>query len=98
LLLIAFGFAFAIPLRMSVRVLIVLLSPVVALVCNVLRVVPLVWLEGQSETARDLGTQLHDISGWVMVPVAFFVLLGIIRLLKWATLPIWRYPLASQGT
>jgi len=97
LMMIAFGFAFAMPLRTSVRLLIVLISPLVALVCNVARVVPLVWLQGQSQTSRDWGTRLHDYSGWVMVPLAFFVLLGLIRVLKWSTMRIWRYPLASQS-
>lgn len=97
LLLIAFGFAFGLPLRTSVRLLIVLASPIVALVCNVLRVMPLVWLQGQSELGRDWGNRLHEHSGWIMVPLAFLVLLGLIRLLRWAMVPIWRFPLASQG-
>lgn len=97
LLLIAFGFAFGLPLRMSVRLLIVAASPVVALVCNVLRVMPLVWLQGQSELGQRWGNALHEHSGWIMVPLAFLVLLGLIRLLRWAMVPIWRFPLASQG-
>jgi len=97
LLLIAFGFAFGLPLRTSVRVLIVAASPIVALVCNVLRVMPLVWLQGQSDLGRRWGNALHEHSGWIMVPLAFLVLLGLIRLLRWAMVPIWRFPLASQG-
>ena len=97
LLLISYGFAFGLPLRASVRILIVLGSPIVALSCNVLRVVPLVWLQGQGQTLQTWGDRLHDQSGWVMVPIAFLVLLGLIRLLKWAMLPVYRYPLASQS-
>jgi exosortase len=97
LLLIAYGFAFGLPLRASVRFLIVLASPVVALFCNVLRVLPLIWLQGQGDYGQHWGTWLHDRSGWIMVPLAFLVLLGLIRLLKWAMVPVYRYPLASQS-
>ncbi|HEX8341227.1 MAG TPA: exosortase/archaeosortase family protein [Tepidisphaeraceae bacterium] len=97
LLLIAYAFAFGLPLNNVTRYLIVLMSPFVALLCNVLRVLPLIWLQGQGPPARDWGTTLHDGSGWFMVPIAFLVLLAIIRLLKWATVPVYRYPLASQG-
>ena len=98
LLLISFGFAFGLPLRTGVRILIVLLSPLVALTCNVLRVLPLIWLQGQGKAGQTWGERLHEQSGWVMVPIAFIVLLGVIRLLKWATVPVYRYPLASQGS
>lgn len=98
LLLIAYGFAFGLPLRTSVRVMIILASPAVALACNVIRVIPLVWLQGQGELARSWGERLHEQSGWIMLPLAFLVLLGIIRLLKWAMVPVYRYPLASQSS
>jgi len=97
LLLIAYGFAFGLPLRASIRWIIVLASPLVALACNVLRVLPLVWLQGQGPNGQTWGNRLHDQSGWIMVPLAFLVLLGLIRLLKWAMLPVYRYPLASQS-
>ncbi len=98
LMLISYGFAFALPLRASVRTIIIIASPIVALGCNVIRVVPLVWLQGQGEFGKTWGERLHEHSGWFMVPVAFLVLLVIIRLLKWAMVPVYRYPLASQST
>ena len=52
LLLISYGFAFGLPLRAGVRILIVALSPVIALICNVLRVMPLVWLQGQGKVGQ----------------------------------------------
>ncbi|HEX8323132.1 MAG TPA: exosortase/archaeosortase family protein [Tepidisphaeraceae bacterium] len=97
LLLISYGFAYGLPLRVGVRILIVLLSPLVALACNVLRVLPLVWLQGQGQAGQSWGERLHEQSGWVMVPLAFLVLLGLIRLLRWGMVPVYRYPLASQG-
>ncbi len=98
LLLIAYGFAFALPLRTGIRFLIVILSPVVALLCNVVRVLPIVWLQGQGKSGQNWGESLHEHSGWFMVPIAFLVLLGLIRLLKWTTIPVYKYPLASQST
>lgn len=98
LLLISYGFAFGLPLRAGVRFLIVLMSPIVALACNVVRVMPLVWLQGQGKMGQSWGEMLHEQSGWVMVPLAFLVLLGLLRLLRWATVPVYRYPLASQGS
>lgn len=97
LLLISYGFAFGLPLRAGVRILIVVLSPIVALICNVLRVIPLVWLQGQGKVGQTWGERLHEHSGWIMVPLAFLVLLSIVRLLRWAMVPVYRYPLASQG-
>lgn len=97
LALIAYGFAFGLPLRTSVRVLIVLASPVVALGCNVMRVLPLIWLQGQGPGLQHWGERLHEHSGWIMVPLAFLALLGLIRVLKWALVPIYRFPLASQS-
>ena len=55
LLLIAYGFAFGLPLRASIRWIIVLASPLVALACNVLRVLPLVWLQGQGPNGQTPG-------------------------------------------
>ena len=97
LLLISYGFTFGLPLRSSLRVVVVLASPAVALLCNVLRVLPIIYLQGQSDEGRRWGERLHEHSGWIMVPLAFLVLLGFIRLLKWAMVPVYRYPLASQS-
>lgn len=96
LILISYAFGFGLPLRNSVRFLILLASPLAALVCNVLRTLPTIWLYGQGNAARDVADLFHEYSGWMMVPIAFLLLLGIIKLLRWAMLPVTRYPLASQ--
>lgn len=92
LVLVSFTFALGTPLRWYVRVIIVLASPLSAVLCNVIRLVPTVWLYGYatSETAQ----RFHDISGWVMLPIAFLILLGILRVLRWALLPVHRFTLA----
>jgi exosortase len=94
LILIAYAFSFGLPLRNSVRFLILLASPLVALACNVLRTLPTIWLYGNK--SRHVADTFHEWSGWMMLPIAFFLLMAIIKLLRWAMLPVTRYHLASQ--
>jgi exosortase len=80
LLLIVYVFCFLLPLRTWARIVLLLLSPAVAVACNVLRLLPTVLLYGYgSKTAAD---RFHEYSGWPMVAVAFFVLMGIRALLE----------------
>jgi hypothetical protein len=37
----------------------------------------------------------HDYAGWLMLPVSFLILLGVIRLLRWAMVPVMKYSLAA---
>ncbi|QDU70971.1 exosortase/archaeosortase family protein [Mucisphaera calidilacus] len=94
LLLVSFAFAFGTPLRNSVRVFIVLLSPVSAILCNVVRLSPTVWVYGA--LGEGAGKLVHDLGGWVMIGVAFFLLLGIKSLLEWALIPVTPYVLARD--
>lgn len=94
LILVAYAFSFSMPLRNSVRFLILLASPLAAIACNVLRILPTIWLYGNS--SRHTATEFHDYAGWLMLPVAFLLLLGILKLLKWAMIPVMRYTLAGQ--
>ena len=101
LFLIGYAFSFGLPLRQNVRILIILFSPIIALACNVLRTVPLIWVQGRTtrlspEDARTIFDFLHTYGGWIMLPIAFVLLLTVIRLLKWAMVPVQRYTLASQ--
>jgi len=95
LILVAYAFAFALPLRQSVRAILLICSPLSALFCNILRTVPTIWLYGNH--SKEFADGFHEWSGWAMLPVAFLLLYAIIRLLKWAGVPVVRYPLASQG-
>jgi exosortase len=94
LVLVAYAFAMSIPLRNSVRLTILLLSPILALTCNVIRLVPTALLYGYGD--HDVADSFHDISGWLMIPIAFCGLLGVIRLLRWAAVPVARFNLAYQ--
>lgn len=92
LVLVSYAFAFSMPLRNSVRVLVILASPLAAIACNVVRLIPTIWLYGFS--SDGIADRFHDISGWIMLPVGFLLLLGIIRLLRWALIPVARFNLA----
>jgi exosortase/archaeosortase family protein len=96
LILVAYAFCFGMPLRNSVRVLILVLSPIAAIFCNLVRIVPTAWLYGYLPKGSRIGSDFHTYSGWMMLPIAFLLLLGIIRILRWAMIPVMRYTLAGQ--
>lgn len=93
LVMVSYAFAFGLPLRNSARFLIVLASPLATIFCNLLRILPTAWLHGYRSEATAM--RFHDTAGWLMLPVAFILLLGIIRVLRWAMIPVMRYTLAS---
>jgi exosortase len=94
LLMVSYIFAFTTPLRGYVRFLILAASPLTAVLCNVVRLVPTVWLYGV--VSAEKATLFHDASGWVMLVVAFILLTSIVRVLRWAMLPVAPYTLASR--
>jgi exosortase len=100
LVLVSFAFAFAHPLKGPVRLLIIAASPLSAMVCNILRMIPTVLIYGQSRQpilgidGHVFAEQFHNIAGWVMLVIAFMILLGILRVLQWALVPVTRYTLA----
>ena len=93
LILISYAFSFGLPLRNSVRFLVLLASPVSAIFCNVLRILPTVWLYGYYP--KGVGDEFHQYSGWLMLPISFLILLGIIKTLRWAMIPVMKYTLAA---
>jgi len=92
LVLVSFAFAFTMPLRPAVRLLILAASPVAAIACNIFRMTPTVILYGYAP--RNIAEFFHDVAGWAMLPVAFLALLGIVKLLRWALIPVGRFNLA----
>jgi exosortase len=93
LLLVSYAFSFSLPLRHSVRFLILLASPFAAIFCNLVRILPTVWVYGFASTRN--ADEFHLYSGWLMLLVALLLLLGIVRVLKWAMIPVMRYSLAG---
>jgi len=91
LVLVSYTFAFSTPLKTFARILVIVASPLSAIVCNVIRLIPTVWLYGHQV---NVAQSFHDMSGWVMLPIAFLILVGIIRVLRWALIPVTYYTLA----
>lgn len=86
LALVAYAFAFSMPLRPWARIALLVLSPLVALFANVLRLVPTVLFYGHS--SREVADFAHDVSGWAVLLVALGVLWGSVALCRWLELPI----------
>jgi exosortase len=93
LVLVSYAFAFGEPLRHYVRLIIIVASPLSAILCNVIRMVPTVWVYGYAKGAAE---RVHDIGGWVMLGIAFVLLMSIVRVLRWALIPVHHYTLATD--
>lgn len=99
LVLVSYAFAFTVPLRNSVRLMVLLLSPVAAIITNVIRLAPTVMLYGYADPENTkFADGFHDMAGWLMLPIAFLMLVGITRALRWALVPTYRFTLATQST
>ena len=94
LALVSYTFAFGTPLRWYVRTIILALSPLFAIICNVIRMIPTVWLYGYSPAT--VADAFHDLGGWAMLFVAFGLLMAIIRLMEWTMVPVHYYNLAKE--
>ncbi len=92
--LVAFAFVYTVPMRWWVRVLILAISPVVALIVNVLRLVPTTLLYGYAE--KHTAEVFHDLSGWAVLLVALGMLWGFLGLLRWIEIPIAPYTVAED--
>ena len=88
LFLIVYVFCFTLPLRSGVRWLLLLTSPLCAIACNVVRLLPTVVLFGYA--SKDVADKFHDYSGWPMVSIAFLVLMGVVKLMQAFKLPVMK--------
>jgi exosortase len=91
LALTVFAFVFSVPLRAPARLVLLAASPLIAIVCNVARLVPTAIAYAYRTPEEAL--QVHDIAGWLMLPLAIVLLLGMIRFMRWLDLPVltWRF-------
>jgi len=92
LALVIFTFVFSLPLRTSMRSLLLAASIPIALICNVLRLVPTALAYGYFPSIAE---PTHDIGGWIMIPLALFFLIGLLRLVEWLDIPVTRWRLAT---
>jgi exosortase len=88
--LVVYAFVFSVPFRTSTRLLLIALSPIVALLCNIVRLVPTSVAYGWFDPTT--AEQIHDVGGWLMLPLALVMLMGVVKLLRWLDLPVmnWR--------
>lgn len=68
--------------RWFVRVLLVVSAPLIAMVCNLFRVVPVTLAYGHGD--KTLADALHDWLGFVAFGVAIVMCLGVVSVLQWA--------------
>lgn len=94
LTLVVYAFSFSLALRPSARLMLLVLSPAIALAANVVRLVPTSFLYGHVSAER--ATVFHDVTGWMMLPLVLIVLVGLLRLLRWLEFPITSYRLAGS--
>lgn len=94
LTLVVYAFAFGTPLKPGTRAVLLVLSPLIAMVCNVIRLVPTSLIFGYG--SAELAQSFHDIAGWVMLPLALVILVGVLRTIRWLDFPVTSFRLASQ--
>ena len=92
--LVVYAFAFTAPLKFTTRVILVALSPITALLCNVIRLVPTSIFFGYRTMTE--AEWFHDMTGWVMLPIALVIHVHGVRLMKWLEFPVTSFRLASQ--
>ena len=94
LALVTYAFVFAVPMRNSIRAVIVLCCPIIAVLANVLRLVPTTLFYGYAD--KGVAEFFHDFSGWGVLALAFGVLWLLLALLRWLEFPIAPYGVAEE--
>ncbi len=89
LILVAAAFVFGTPMRLPIRLVTLLVSPFLAIFLNIVRLVPTMLVFGNA--SRSTAEFFHDTSGWLMLPLAFLLLLGLHRFARWLCLPVLPY-------
>lgn len=94
LFLICYGFVFGTPLRMPVRLGLLALSPVIAILCSALALGCTLWV--YDRTALVTADTVRAVSEWATLLLAFLVIASMLRVLAWASVPVYEYHLASE--
>jgi len=93
LLFVSYTFAFCLPLRTYVRFAVVMSSPISAMLCGLIYAAPTAWL-------RDRYPTMADNVAWISAPLtlaaAVAMLVGLVRMMRWAMLPLTRFTLAHD--
>lgn len=96
LVLICYGFVFGSPMRPSVRAGILLAAPFVALLCSASALCATLWLYNghSSPMTADL---IRSMTQWGTLLLAFLLITVLLRMLAWASVPVYQYNLASTA-
>lgn len=86
--LVVYAFVFCLPIRTTPRIILLATAPAVALVCNVVRLVPTAVFYGFG--TEEAAQTFHDLSGWAMLFVALAIVWQQVRLLEWLEVPVQR--------
>jgi exosortase len=88
--LITFAFVFSVPMRANIRLLLLVFSPLIALVVNIVRLIPTALAYGYTEA--DTAQLVHDVGGWAVLALALGMLWGLLAILRWLEIPVAPYP------
>jgi exosortase len=80
LFMVCYYVAFATPARWYVRAVLLVASPLVAIVANVIRLVPTIWVFGRF--SLQTAERFHSAAGYVMLVLAFLLLMAIFKPLQ----------------
>jgi len=80
LFLICYVVAFMYPFKSGVRFLLLVTSPLVAIVSNVARLVPTIWMFAHA--SRETAERFHAMNGWLMTIFAFVFLMGLTQVFR----------------
>lgn len=94
LMIICYGFVFGAPLRNSIRIGLLVLSPLIALLCSSLSLLCTLWVYDQ--TALVTADMVRAVSEWVTLLFAFLLVAGLLRLLMLVSVPVYEFHLASD--
>ena len=96
LLLTSYGFVFSSPMRATVRLVLLLIAPLIALLCSSIALGGTLWLyDGRSTLV--IADLIRALSEWATLLIAFLLIASSLRLLTWASVPIHHYHLASNS-
>ncbi|MCC6678430.1 MAG: exosortase/archaeosortase family protein, partial [Phycisphaerales bacterium] len=93
--LIAYAFVFSFPMRTWARLLLLGISPVVAILVNVIRLLPTAILYGNSTPA--FADAFHDVAGWAVLLLAMGFMWLVLALLRFLELPIAPYSVREEA-
>jgi exosortase len=90
--LVMFVFVYSLPLKPAIRVSLLVASVPVALICNVLRLVPTSLAYGYYPESAIF---VHDVGGWMMLPLAIVILVTLVRVIEWLDISVSRWRLVT---